>query len=130
VARLFLGDVGSLPIGLLTGWLLILLAEHHLAAAVLLPLYYLADATVTLLRRLARGERITQAHRGHYYQQAVDAGMSVNAVVTRVFIVNVVLAGLAWATLTASAGLQALALLCGGVIVATLLVALSRARTR
>jgi UDP-N-acetylmuramyl pentapeptide phosphotransferase/UDP-N-acetylglucosamine-1-phosphate transferase len=55
VARLFLGDVGSLPVGLITGWLLILLAENHFAAALLLPLYYLADATVTLLRRLLRG---------------------------------------------------------------------------
>src|SRR6185312_180888 len=35
VAQLFLGDVGSLPIGLLLGWLLVRLAENHLAAAVL-----------------------------------------------------------------------------------------------
>ena len=56
VARLFLGDVGSLPIGLLLAWLLILLAGNgHLAAALLLPLYYLADATITLLRRLHGG---------------------------------------------------------------------------
>ena len=49
VARLFLGDVGSLPVGLVLGWLLLLLAvSGHLAAALLLPLYYLADATITL----------------------------------------------------------------------------------
>ena len=61
VARLFLGDVGSLPIGLLLAWLLLALAGHgHLAAALLLPLYYLADATITLLRRLVRGERFWQ----------------------------------------------------------------------
>src|SRR5262249_24890955 len=49
VARLFLGDVGSLPIGLLLAWLLILLALNgHVAAALLLPLYYLAAATLTL----------------------------------------------------------------------------------
>ena len=58
VAQLFLGDVGSLPIGLLLGWLLILLAGGgHFAAALLLPLYYLADATITLLRRLVEGEQ-------------------------------------------------------------------------
>ena len=45
VARLFLGDVGSLPIGLLLFWLLVLTAGNgHLAAALILPLYYLADA--------------------------------------------------------------------------------------
>ena len=44
VARLFLGDVGSLPIGLLLGWLLMQLAGRGaLATAILLPLYYLAE---------------------------------------------------------------------------------------
>jgi UDP-N-acetylmuramyl pentapeptide phosphotransferase/UDP-N-acetylglucosamine-1-phosphate transferase len=48
--RNFSGDVGSLPIGLLMGWCLLHLAgSGHLAAALLLPLYYLADATLTLL---------------------------------------------------------------------------------
>ena len=52
IARLFLGDVGSLPVGLLLGWLLVQLAGHGgLAAAILLPLYYLADSTITLIRR-------------------------------------------------------------------------------
>ncbi|MGB7122854.1 MAG: glycosyl transferase, partial [Bradyrhizobium sp.] len=47
VASIFLGDVGSLPIVLLLGWCLLQLALHqHPVAALLLPLYYLADATV------------------------------------------------------------------------------------
>ena len=80
VARLFLGDVGSLPIGLLLGWLLVVLAgTGHFAAALLLPLYYLADATITLLRRLAKGEPVWQAHRSHFYQRATDNGFSVYA---------------------------------------------------
>ena len=74
VARLFLGDVGSLPIGLMLGWILLMLASRgHLAAALLLPLYYLADATITLGRRLIRGERVWQAHRTHFYQRAPTA---------------------------------------------------------
>ncbi len=93
VARLFLGDVGSLPIGLLVGWLLALLADKgHLAAALLLPLYYLMDATITLLRRLVRGERVWQAHRTHFYQRATDNGFTVPQVVARVFAVNILLA--------------------------------------
>ena len=61
---LFLGDVGSLPIGLVLGWLLLrLAADGHLAAAVILPLYYLADATITLIRRVIRREPFWQAHR-------------------------------------------------------------------
>src|SRR4051812_42069887 len=87
VAKIFLGDVGSLPIGLLLGWCLLELAYHqHLAAALLLPLYYLADATVTLLRRLAKREMVWAAHRSHFYQRATDNGFSVLRVVGEVFI--------------------------------------------
>src|SRR6202040_3305923 len=63
VAQLFLGDVGSLPIGLLVGWCLIELASQHVAAALLLPLYYLADSTITLFRRVMAGEQFWDAHR-------------------------------------------------------------------
>jgi UDP-N-acetylmuramyl pentapeptide phosphotransferase/UDP-N-acetylglucosamine-1-phosphate transferase len=100
VARLFLGDVGSLPIGLLTGWMLIELAGGGaLVAALLLPLYYVADATLTLLRRLARRERVWLAHRSHFYQRACDNGFTVMAVDVRVFTLNVALAILAAVTL-------------------------------
>ena len=123
VARLFLGDVGSLPIGLLLGWLLIELAgAGHLAAALLLPLYYLADATVTLLRRLANGEPVLQAHRTHFYQRATDNGFSVTQITGRVFALNVALIALAATTLlTASFFFHAVALIAGCVLVAALL---------
>jgi UDP-N-acetylmuramyl pentapeptide phosphotransferase/UDP-N-acetylglucosamine-1-phosphate transferase len=100
VAKLFLGDVGSLPIGLLLGWLLIVLATNGArAAAMLLPLYYLADSTITLVRRAARGEPVWQAHRSHFYQRATDRGFRVIEVVARVFAINVALAALALATI-------------------------------
>jgi UDP-N-acetylmuramyl pentapeptide phosphotransferase/UDP-N-acetylglucosamine-1-phosphate transferase len=96
VARLFLGDVGSLPIGLMLGWILMVLASRgHLAAALLLPLYYLADATITLARRLARREAVWQAHRTHFYQRATDGGFAVTEIVVRVFVLNIALATLA-----------------------------------
>ncbi len=96
VARLFLGDVGSLPIGALAGWLLIILAlSGHAVAALILPLYYLADATITLVRRHLNGEQISQPHRSHFYQRAVDGGFTVPAVTRAVLMLNMVLAGLA-----------------------------------
>jgi len=96
VAKLFLGDVGSLPVGLLTAYLLYRLAgAGHLAAAVILPLYHLADATITLLRRLARGEKVWEAHRSHFYQQATTNGFSVPAVVGRIALLNLALVALA-----------------------------------
>jgi UDP-N-acetylmuramyl pentapeptide phosphotransferase/UDP-N-acetylglucosamine-1-phosphate transferase len=96
VAKIFLGDVGSLPIGLLLGWCLLQLAgQHHIAAALLLPLYYLADATVTLLRRIKRHEPFWIAHRSHFYQRATDNGFTVLQVVSEVFVLNLALAVLA-----------------------------------
>src|SRR5579872_2709825 len=130
VASVFLGDVGSLPIGLLLGWLLASLAGNgHFAAALLLPLYYTADATITLFRRLAKGERIAQAHRGHFYQRAVDGKFSVRQVVGRVFVLNVALAALAVATLlTPLHLLHACALIAGCVLVGLLLYSFEAAR--
>jgi len=96
VASIFLGDVGSLPIGLLLGWCLLQLAwQQHLAAALLLPLYYLADATVTLIRRLIRREPFWIAHRSHFYQRATDNGFTVTQVVSEVLTLNLALAALA-----------------------------------
>jgi Fuc2NAc and GlcNAc transferase len=70
-ARIFMGDVGS-------GFLGFVLAVLALAAlrerAVMLPVWlilsglFFIDATVTLLRRLARKERVYEAHRSHAYQ--------------------------------------------------------------
>ena len=123
VARLFLGDVGSLPIGLLLSWLLILLAGNgHLTSAILLPLYYLADATTTLIRRMVMGERITQAHRSHFYQKAMDNGFSVYQIVGRVFAINVALACLATITLVnQSRAIHIIVVLIGSLLVGILL---------
>ena len=132
VAKLFLGDVGSLPIGLLLGWLLVQLAGRGgLAAAILLPLYYLADATITLARRLIRGEKIWQAHRSHFYQRATDRGFTVRQVVAHVFAVNVALAALAFVTLAAPGRFNdAAALVCGATLVSWLLFAFARGKTQ
>ena len=71
-AQIFLGDVGSVPLGYLLGWLLLLLAGKGLwAPALILPLYYLADASITLAWRAARRAPIWQAHREHFYQRAL-----------------------------------------------------------
>jgi UDP-N-acetylmuramyl pentapeptide phosphotransferase/UDP-N-acetylglucosamine-1-phosphate transferase len=117
VAKLFLGDVGSLPIGLILLWLLVQLAAGgHIAAALLLPLYYLGDASTTLLLRLKRGERVTQAHRAHFYQRATAFGLSVMAVNARVAGVNVVLIGLALVSVWMHSTAVDLALLAAGCI--------------
>jgi UDP-N-acetylmuramyl pentapeptide phosphotransferase/UDP-N-acetylglucosamine-1-phosphate transferase len=128
VAKLFLGDVGSLPIGLLLGWLLLLASGHGgRAAAILLPLYFIADTTVTLIRRGLNGEPVWQAHRTHVYQRATDRGLSASAVVLRAFLVNVLLAALAVATVVKpSRELDVAALIAGSVLVGSLFVGFAR----
>jgi UDP-N-acetylmuramyl pentapeptide phosphotransferase/UDP-N-acetylglucosamine-1-phosphate transferase len=127
VAKVFLGDVGSLPIGLLLGWCLLQLAwQHHLIAALLLPLYYLADATVTLMRRMARRESFWAAHRSHFYQRATDNGFTVSQVVAEVFLLNIVLATLAVVSVMSSAAIGIVSLLLGAVAVALVLLHFAR----
>ena len=121
-----MGDVGSVPLGYLLGFLLYRLAlRGEWQAALILPAYFLADASLTLLRRLARGERVWQAHREHFYQRAVQRGLGHDAVVLRVIAADIVLIACAWAA-TRGWGFAALGI--AGLTVATLLVVLGRGR--
>ena len=77
-ARLFLGDAGSIPLGFLAGALgywgwRTSVWPIWFPALVFAP--FIADASVTLLRRLLRGEKFWQAHREHYYQRMVRSGV-------------------------------------------------------
>ncbi len=123
-ARIFLGDVGSVPLGFLTGYLLLRLAETgHWAAALILPLYFLADATLTLFRRALKGERVWQAHKSHFYQRAAAGGMSHARITSLALGANAVLIV---AAVLAALGFDWVGLATGGVAVAALLCVLGR----
>ena len=95
-ARVFMGDAGSIALGFLLGWLMIDLALRGLwAAALILPATFAADATLTLLARLWRGEKPWRPHREHFYQRAVLGGAPVPAVVGTISATNGVLIVLA-----------------------------------
>ena len=76
-ARLFMGDAGSTVLGLLAG--VVILKAHSEA---ILPFWlgvlvfspFIVDASVTLMARIVRRERIWQAHKSHYYQRLVEFG--------------------------------------------------------
>ena len=126
-ARVFLGDAGSVPLGYLSGFLLLgLAARGQWAAALILPLYFLADASLTLARRLLRGERVWQAHREHFYQQAVQRGLGHAAVARRVVAADLLLI---LCSVAASRGWSLVALAVAVVIVLALLVVLARGRS-
>ena len=116
--------------GLLTGWLLLLVAgSGHWAAAVLLPLYFVADTTLTLLRRARAGEKLWEAHRTHFYQRAGDAGLRTMEIVGRIFAVNLGLVALAAVSVIGSAAVGVATVALGVALVAWLLASLARGRS-
>lgn len=91
-AKIFMGDAGSISLGLITGWMLINLGiRGYLAAVTIIPGYYLADGVFTILHRLAKGEKIWQPHSQHFFQQAVRKGKSHSQVTKQIMICNIVL---------------------------------------
>ncbi|MGE5170739.1 MAG: hypothetical protein ACM3JC_10285 [Rudaea sp.] len=76
-ATMFLGDVGAVPLGFLAA----AFGAAGVAAGawpawfpLLVFLPFVADATLTLVRRVVRGERLWEGHRGHYYQRLALLG--------------------------------------------------------
>jgi UDP-N-acetylmuramyl pentapeptide phosphotransferase/UDP-N-acetylglucosamine-1-phosphate transferase len=125
-AKIFMGDVGSVPIGFLLAWLLLTLAQKgYMLQALIIPAYYLADATVTLVRRASRGEKIWLPHRDHYYQQAVQRGLGHARVSVVVAGLNAFLIGLALLSLWSEVGG-----LLGGLVVTALVLFYMRGKKR
>jgi len=98
-ARIFMGDVGSGMLGFAFGVLAVAGERSGSLPAlawVTLLAVFVVDATVTLVRRVARGERWYLAHRSHAYQRLVQSGWSHAQVVAGASAVNIALAGAAW----------------------------------
>jgi len=78
-ARIFLGDGGSVPLGFLAGTIGLVGWQRELWPAwfpLLVFSPFIADASVTLLKRILRREKVWQAHRSHYYQRLIQIGWS------------------------------------------------------
>jgi UDP-N-acetylmuramyl pentapeptide phosphotransferase/UDP-N-acetylglucosamine-1-phosphate transferase len=78
-ARVFMGDIGSLALGAWFGIMsLIGVSQSGLPVEAFLILLsvFVFDATLTLVHRLLKRKRITQAHREHLYQKLILAGWS------------------------------------------------------
>jgi UDP-GlcNAc:undecaprenyl-phosphate/decaprenyl-phosphate GlcNAc-1-phosphate transferase len=99
-ARIFLGDVGSIPLGFLAAALGIVGWRNDqwpLWFPVLVFGPFIGDATVTLVRRLLRAERVWQAHRDHYYQRMVRMGLGHRGTAWGAYAVMLLCAGAALA---------------------------------
>lgn len=78
-ARVFMGDAGSIPLGFVAAGFGMLGAVRGVWSAwfpILVFSPFIVDATVTLLRRGWRGEKVWHAHKEHYYQRLIRMGWS------------------------------------------------------
>ena len=82
-AKIFMGDVGSAFLGFSFAVLPLLAKKARedlqvvlFITAVILFWLFLWDSLLTLLKRIWRGEKVWQAHRGHIYQRLVGSGFS------------------------------------------------------
>lgn len=128
-ARVFLGDSGSIPLGFLAGgigllgvvkgqwpWWFPLLAFSP----------FVVDATVTLLRRMVRGEKFWMAHRDHYYQRLVRMGWSHRKLALVEYALMAACSGSALALLHAGAIVQATGLLVWAAVYSGLMLSIDR----
>jgi Fuc2NAc and GlcNAc transferase len=87
-ARIFMCDVGSTTLGFL--FAVLPWQAHGVARSsvvfytALLLWFFLADGGFTLLRRLARGEPVWQAHRSHLYQMMASGGVAHDVIVRKI----------------------------------------------
>ena len=90
-AKIFLGDVGSIFLGFLCAlslyWLYLEGQTWHWVLS--LPMYYILDTSLTLIKRLFEKKKIWQAHNEHFYQKAVQSGMSHSEVVKSIIILQI-----------------------------------------
>lgn len=106
-ARVFMGDAGSIPLGFLAAAFAVAGALSNAWPVWFVPVVFapfIADASVTLARRMLRGERFWQAHREHFYQRLVRSGFGHARTAWFAYVLMAVCAGSALAARAESGG--------------------------
>lgn len=98
-AKIFMGDVGSTLLGFTVAVMAIYHQNDHISSVwvwLILTSVFWFDATVTLFRRFINKEKLSEAHRKHAYQRAVQSGFSHQQTTIGLILLNVVGFGFAW----------------------------------
>ncbi|MFL2662625.1 MAG: hypothetical protein ACJ0G0_03920 [Alphaproteobacteria bacterium] len=92
-AKIFLGDVGSIPSGYLVGFIMIscLLTNGILLPIVIVNMYYILDSSITLLIRFYKRDNVLEAHSDHFYQKMIRKGYQHSYVIKWIFALNSIL---------------------------------------
>ena len=96
-AKIFLGDVGSIPIGFLVGFIIIynIIKEDLIFPFLIIIMYYLLDSIITIFIRFIKKENIFKAHSSHFYQKIIRKGYDHEYVLRKIIYLNIVLLFLA-----------------------------------
>jgi len=128
-ARVFMGDAGSIPLGFLAA-VIGLLGWQSGVWALWFPVMvfspFIVDATITLIKRLLRGEKIWQAHRSHFYQRLVLMGWGHRTTAIAEYILMVLVGSSAVLLIGQSLLMQWLGLGCWLLVYASLLLMVDR----
>ncbi|MEX2241718.1 MAG: glycosyltransferase family 4 protein [Burkholderiales bacterium] len=128
-ARLFMGDVGSVPLGFLAGALGLqgwAIGAWPLWFPLLVFAPFMCDATLTLIKRALRRERVWQPHRDHYYQRLVRMGFGHRGAAYVEYAAMAACAGLALLVFREPAAVQGIALALAAVALAGVAVWIDR----
>ena len=89
-AKIFLGDVGSIPLGFLLSSIIIynLLEWNNFIPLIILILFHFMDASITLFLRILNKRKIFSAHSEHFYQKKMRNGFSHKEILTKINIIN------------------------------------------
>lgn len=122
-ATTFMGDTGSLLLGMVLALLVVRLAQTSANPASLIGLLlvcsvYLWDSGFTLLRRVRRGENIFQAHRSHLYQRLFQLGLSHASITGLYLVLHILMGSLGLAYVWSSNTMRAVILVFAGLTLA------------
>ena len=93
IAKIFLGDSGSIPFGYIAGFILIssLLSLGPFSSILIILLYFFLDSTITLISRFINRKNLIVAHSDHFYQQMLRSGRSHKNVLQKIFFLMILL---------------------------------------
>ncbi|TAE81264.1 MAG: glycosyltransferase family 4 protein [Alphaproteobacteria bacterium] len=116
-ASIFLGDAGSIPLGALMGWMLLMIAQQgQWQVGLILVSYYVVDSGVTMMARLLRGKKPWEAHSQHAYQYYVRSGKTHRHTIYALGLVNLLCLGLAVSSTFEAAPVRVVAVACAYVL--------------
>ena len=92
-SKIFLGDVGSIPLGFIAGFILIynMIMYNLIFPFLIIMLYYLQDSITTIILRFLKKENIFQAHSSHFYQKILRKGYSHDYVLKKIIYLHAIL---------------------------------------